>query len=203
MNGSQPAWRKTAWIAAAVMGVGVLGGAVALALEAQSEDPVPRIHTPLKKRSARPTRSTLRGRIRGAKLDLARPVPRASKGPTAKARPVTHKAADLSRASRLKRGHALGRPPLPAIRSLRTKPTYSPSYAAGRLSPEELAKRRAERRARQIERLRKRIDTLDSRIESYRKDGTRTEAQIERMERSLERMRTRLARMEEQQKQDR
>ena len=37
---------------------------------------------------------------------------------------------------------------------------------------------------------RNRIKTLDERIQNYRKDGTRTEAQIERMGRSLENTRS-------------
>lgn len=199
MSTPNPTWRKVAWIASAVVAVGVLGGAVALALEAQSEDPIPELHASAKRRPVRHKRSTLRGRLRGAKLDLSHPAARPSTVRFPKARPVVPKAAALSRASRLRHGPSLGRHPLSPIRALRTRPSYSHGPASGRLSPEELAKRRQERRARQLERLRKRIETLDSRIQSYRQEGTRTEAQIKRMERSLERMRTRLARMEEQQ----
>jgi hypothetical protein len=80
-----------------------------------------------------------------------------------------------------------------------TRPAFVGKARPGRLSKEELEKRREERQKRQVERLRKRIQTLEQRIASYKQDGTRTEAQVSRMERSLDRMRTRLKRMEQQQ----
>lgn len=203
MSTPEPTWRKVAWIAAGVLALGVLGGAVALALEAQSEDPVPDLHAAAKRRPERRKRSTLRGRLRGAKLDLSRPAAPSSKSRFPRVRPKPPKAAAHLRANQVKGSAGLRRPPLTPLHALRSRPIYSHGRTTGRLSPEELAKRRAERRARQLERLRKRIETLDGRIKSYRQEGTRTDAQISRMERSLERMRTRLGRMEEQQKGDR
>ena len=73
--------------------------------------------------------------------------------------------------------------------------TLPSSSLSAPLTPADLDRRRQERLQRQMERLHKRIERLAKRIEEYRKDGTRTPAQIARMERSLGRMKARLTRM--------
>ncbi len=185
---SSPLLKKISWIATGISGLCVLLGAVLLAMDASpgeippltAKDRARRVRRGPRSAPSRPPRSryklpkvpsahSLRPSTSPTKPDLVRPD-RPSLG---------HR--KLTSLSRLKRASTVGRTP------------------TGRLSKEELQKRREERRKRQIARLSKRIQTLEDRIDTYRQDGTRTESQISRMERSLDRMKKRLKRMEEQQ----
>jgi len=185
---------KIGWIGAGATAALTLVGAIWLTLEAQSTDPPPEIHvkapTYLRSRPGRRLPRVDRPKLDRTKLPHR---PAVSKPPES----IRSRAPSKDRV-----GTAVKRPPLPNVKSLRRDRNVRAAYRPGRLSPEELRKRREERRARQIDRLRNRIKTLGERIENYRKDGSRTDAQIGRMERSLERMRKRLTRMEEQQKRD-
>lgn len=198
-----PTFRQVAWIGVGVGGLFTLVGAVWLAVTAQSVDPPPQ----LKETTAaiKPGRAIKRPPLGSRPEGLSRPErrperlprPAASLAPEAAVAPPptpppaggtpSPGALDPDRSS-------LVRPPLPRLSAL-GGPGMEPGVP-GRLSPEELEKRRDERKTRQADRLKNRVKTLEERIQSYRKDGTRTEAQIERMERSLERMRQRLGRMD-------
>ena len=195
-----PTFRQVAWIGAGVGGLLTFVGALWLAVSAQSSDPVPKI----KESSAA---------IRAGKTARRPPLP---------SRPGVAAPAEPSAPEPAERMAAPEPPPSPELRKADARPPFQPADAikpslsrppiprieppglagmaapplGGRLSQEELEKRREDRKNRQEDRLKNRIKTLEERIQSYRKDGTRTEAQIERMERSLERMKQRLERMD-------
>jgi hypothetical protein len=180
--------RKISWIAVGVCGFGVVVGAVLLAVEAPPGAP-PAAVASKGRSSMRPHRASRYRTPMRSRYNLpAVPKTKIDRPPTVVDR-------------RVEKGVArpdLARPKLGGLnRAMR--PALAGQARPGRLSKEELEKRRDERRKRQVERLRKRIQTLEERISSYKQDGTRTEAQVSRMERSLDRMRKRLKRMEEKQ----
>lgn len=181
--------RKISWIVAGVVGFGVLVGAVLLAIDAPPGDSPPALAS--KSKSLRGKRGARKPRYvtpMSSKYKL--PKPPKTKG----TRPPT--TVDRSALKRLPRPDLLRKNVKGINRAM--SPSLTGRARPGRLSKEELQKRRDERRTRQVQRLGKRIQTLEDRIQNYKQDGTRTEAQISRMERSLDRMRKRLKRMEDQ-----
>lgn len=176
-----------------VLGFFVFVGAVVLAMDAPPGDPPKAVVA--QKKSKRVKRRGRTSRYMAPKRSTymrpkrpKRPISKGTRPPTG----VDKRAKTHQPRPELLRGKAKGL-------KRATRPALAGRNRPGRLSKDELQKRRDERRKRQVERLGKRIQTLSDRIQSYKQDGTRTDAQISRMERSLDRMRKRLKRMEDQQ----
>lgn len=197
---SHPTFQKISWISVGVTGLFVMVGAIWLAVRAQATDPPPAIKETSAdvrpgravQRPARPVRPDRRPPAPGATL----PRPARVNTEAAVEMPPTLPPSQPDPPEAGDDRHEIGYPALPSLRNVERTALDSRAIP-GRLSPEELAKRRDERRSRQEERLKERIRTLEERIQSYRQDGSRTEAQIERMERSLERMRQRASQSED------
>lgn len=194
-----PTFRRAAWIGAGAGGLLTLVGAVWLAVRAQSTDPPAALKEPSADARLGPSSKAKprRGRPESTLPPMVAPQPEPGEAAAASRPPLPGGREQPLPAGEPDHGRSkVVRPPVASPSSLRLPGVENPPLA-GRLSPEELEKRRNERKGRQEDRLKNRIKTLEERIQSYRKDGTRTEAQIERMEKSLERMRQRLGRMDE------